>query len=392
MLNIVPKLHKSKAKLGKAAWCVDSRSVLKNGTRKFFATKQDALHAIDKIEAEVSPAADTSESWKWTFADLWDEYEKHLADERRTRQISQDSFKNKNRHAKQHLKLIVDGQPLAKMRVADLSKGKVQNQIVKQLMIGHTDKTVRNHLTSLSVMCEYAISMECRTTNFTHKVKAKGEKLGKSGDKAEKILPSIIKAIEDAIHPHWKLAFRFACMTGLRQGEQRALTWDQVDLDNLKIRVTQAMKPHDNRNPGETKTRAGRRVVPLHPELAKELRELYLQQGRPNDPDAYVFPSRVDTPIHGEKFLYAIGRACRNAGVAHVTWHELRHFYASKILQAFPDDLWRVKNYMGHETIKVTQTTYGHWLDSGQEDKYATDKLVEHFADMHDVQKVAQVF
>ena len=382
MLNIAPKKIKSKAKLGRAAWCVDSRFVLKGGTRKFFWTKEDALRFIDNLEAEASPAVDTTDTWKWTFADLWVEYEKHLKNERRDREISEDNFKIKTRHAKHHLKLIVDDEPLATMRVADLTKGKVENQIVKQLKVGMTKKTVRNHLTSLSLMCEYAISMECRTTNPTKKVTPKGEKEGKTGHKAEKILPSVIKSIEEAMNANWKLAFRFACMTGLRQGEQRALTWGQVDLDNLKVHVTQAMKKYDSQNPGDTKTRAGLRVVPLHPELAKELRELFLQQGRPNDPDAYVFPSKVGTPLHGEKFLYAIGRACRKAGVKHVTWHELRHFYASKILQAFPDDLWRVKNYMGHETIKVTQTTYGHWLDENKEDEYASDKLVQHFANV----------
>jgi integrase len=382
MLNIAPKKIKSKAKLGKAAWCVDSRYVMAGGSRQFFSTKQDALHFIDKLEAEASPAADTSDTWKWTFADLWVAYEKHLKNERRNREMSEDTFRTKTRHAKQHLKLIVDSEPLAKMRVADLTKGKVENQIVEQLRVGSTKKNVRNHLTSLSTMSEFAISMECRTTNPTKKVKPKGDKVGKSRHKAEKILPSVIKAIEEAMKPNWKLAFRFACMTGLRQGEQRALTWGQLDLDNLKVHVVQAMKKYNSQNPGDTKTKAGLRVVPLHPELAKELRELFLQQGRPNDPDAYVFPSQVGTPLHGEKFLYAIGRACRKAGVQHVTWHELRHFYASKILQAFPDDLWRVKNYMGHETIKVTQTTYGHWLDENKEDEYASDKLVQHFANV----------
>ena len=36
MLNIVPKLQKSKAKLGKAAWCVDTRYVMASGSRHFF--------------------------------------------------------------------------------------------------------------------------------------------------------------------------------------------------------------------------------------------------------------------------------------------------------------------------------------------------------------------
>jgi integrase len=386
MLNIAPKISRSRKKSGHAPWQVDSRYVLKNGSRKFFWTREDALHFINKLEAEASPAADTTDTWKWTFADLCEHpdvgYKKHLKERKKFRQIKENDYRTKKRHAKELLTVIVDGEPLAKMRVADLTKGKVQNQIIKQWASGHTDKTVANYLTSLSVMCEYAISLECRTTNFTHKVKPLGEKRSKSNDKASKILPSVIKAIEEAMKANWKLAFRFACMTGLRQGEQRALTWGQVDLDNLKVHVTQAMQPHDNLNPGDTKTKAGRRVVPLHPELAKELRELFLQQGRPNDPNAYVFPSRVGTPLHGEKFLYAVGAACRKAGVEHVTWHELRHFYASKILQAFPDDLWRVKNYMGHETIDVTQKRYGHWLDENKEDEYATDKLVQHFANV----------
>ena len=82
--------------------------------------------------------------------------------------------------------------------------------------------------------------MECRTTNPTKKVNSKGEKEGKSGHKAERF--TVCTVIEEAMSAHWKLAFRFACMTGLRQGEQRALTWGQVDLDNLKVHVTQAMK------------------------------------------------------------------------------------------------------------------------------------------------------
>ncbi len=91
------KKIKSKAKLGRASWCVDSRFVLKGGTRKFFWTKEDALRFIDNLEAEASPAVDTTDTWKWTFADLWVHYKKHLKNERRDREISEDNFKIKTR-------------------------------------------------------------------------------------------------------------------------------------------------------------------------------------------------------------------------------------------------------------------------------------------------------
>ena len=116
------------------------------------------------------------------------------------------------------------------MRVADLTKGKVET-VVKQLKVGMTKKTVRNHLTSLSLMCEYAISMECRTTNQP-KVTPKGEKESRAATKLKRFYRLL--RLSKRRGTYWKLAFRFACMTGLRQGEQRALTWGQVDLDNQK--------------------------------------------------------------------------------------------------------------------------------------------------------------
>ena len=149
MLNIVPKISKSRSKAGHAPWCVDSRYVLKNGTRKFFWTKQDALQFIDKLEAEASPAADSTDTWKWTFADLWKKYEEHLEDEKKIGEISEGGHRIKQRHATEHLALIVDGEPSSKMCVADLTKCKVQHQSVDQLWVGRTPKNVHNHLTTL---------------------------------------------------------------------------------------------------------------------------------------------------------------------------------------------------------------------------------------------------
>ena len=75
------------------------------------------------------------------------------------------------------------------------------------------------------------------------------------------------------------------------------------------------------------------------------------------------------------KFLKALHRACDAAGVDRIRWHDLRHYYASKLLMAYPNDLFRVKSYMGHATIAITQEIYGHWLDTSGEDTEAVDKL-----------------
>ena len=75
------------------------------------------------------------------------------------------------------------------------------------------------------------------------------------------------------------------------------------------------------------------------------------------------------------KFLRAIQRACDAAGVERIRWHDLRHYYASMMLKHYPDDLWRVSRYLGHEKIETTQTIYGHWLESETDDVETQEKL-----------------
>ena len=75
MLNIQVKHITSKAKLGKAPWCVDTRSVLPGGTRKFYRTKEEALHAIAHLNKENTSAGKSStQTWKWSFQELADDY------------------------------------------------------------------------------------------------------------------------------------------------------------------------------------------------------------------------------------------------------------------------------------------------------------------------------
>lgn len=373
MLNVSPKFIKSRAQNGKAPWCVDTRSVLANGTRKFFKTKEEAFVHIRQLSGEVAPEAKTRDSWKWNFEELGAHYRAELESQLKYREIRNGDYTIKLRHLRMFLDFIVDGQQVRFMKVTDLSKGMVADQIVNQLKIGRTKKTVANHMTSLSQLMEYAILKGCRETNPTRKVKRKGTVESKAGRAALRINKNIMDSIIDQMDPWWQLATRFAVMTGLRQGEQRALTWAQLDLDNSKVHVTQAIK-HKEKLPDAPKTKQGLRTVPLPRDLVQALREEYIRQGRPSS-KSYVFASSAGTMKMADKFLTHIKAACKRAGVPEMTWHELRHYYASVLLTVYPNDLWRVKNYMGHETIDITQTTYGHWLEADGEDTQAVDML-----------------
>jgi len=375
MLQITPKKIKSRVLAGHSPWCVDTRSVLSGGTRKFYETREQAQAAIDALVKETSDVNKSSDAWKWTFYDLAKNYIAQVEKEYRDGEQSKSYHQEKVRHVDCFLDCVVDGKPLADMRVADLTKGMVAHQVMDQLKVNRKDKTVKNICGSVGMMINFAIIEGCRETNPLQGVKRKGAIQSVEGDnKAQRIATDIINNIIAEMNPRWQFIARFACTTGVRQGEQRALTWGQVDLEGGKVVIDRAIK-HKTTDIGGTKTYSGLRTIPLTRDVLATLKELYIQQGRPNDPDTLVFGTQFNHPVTAAKYLKRIKDACRRAGVAAIRWHDLRHYYASKLLQAYPDDLWRVKTYMGHSDIRITQGIYGHWLESDADNAAAVDKL-----------------
>jgi integrase len=373
MLSLAPKYHKSRAKLGKAAWCVDTRRVLHRGTRTFYSTKADAQQFIEQLKREHTSEARSSTTWKWTFGELQKKYISQLEQEYKKGEKSQTCLIDRKRHTKLFVGLTVDGAKIKDMKVRDLTKGMVAFDVMDQLREGRTKKTVENILTSVGQMIMYSLIRGCRETNPLTGVERRGNEARAERDKAKRIAPAVIDSIMAQMTTEWRITMRFACTTGLRQGEQRALTWGCLDLDNSKVNVTRSVK-HKTRKVGTTKTKSGQRTVPLTRDMVQALKELYIRRGRPNE-EALVFCSNLGTLRMPFKYLKALHRACDAAGVERIRWHDLRHYYASKLLMAYGDDLYRVKSYMGHATIAITQDTYGHWLDQSGEDTEAVDKL-----------------
>ena len=140
----------------------------------------------------------------------------------------------------------------------------------------------------------------------------------------------------------WNLV-AFAIETGLRQGEQFSLRWDQVDLENGVLTLPM---------PKGGKTRH----VPLSRGAQQILRSLesFLSS-------AFVFPGLrgMDHPLDARAFeRRAYEPALRKAGIRGVCWYTLRHTAASRRIMAGVD-LVTVKEIMGHRDIETT-LRYAH--------------------------------
>lgn len=142
----------------------------------------------------------------------------------------------------------------------------------------------------------------------------------------------------DHLHPFVLLAVN----TGLRRGEIFNLRWRDVDLDRAFLTV------------GGAGAKSGRtRHVPLNTEAAS-----VLTSWQPEKPagDAYVFPGDDDKPMTSLKTSWlAIAKAAK---LKHFRFHDLRHTFASKLVQRGVD-LATVRDLLGHSDFSLT-LRYAH--------------------------------
>lgn len=112
----------------------------------------------------------------------------------------------------------------------------------------------------------------------------------------------------------WDMA-RFAMLTGLRRSEQLRLRWSWIRSDQLRV------------DPDVAKSRKARVVV--LPPAALEI----LVRARVGNSTPLVFPTEQGHVWNPSNLMHDHWRpAVRAAGLFGVTWHRLRHEYASKLV------------------------------------------------------------
>lgn len=135
-------------------------------------------------------------------------------------------------------------------------------------------------------------------------------------------------------------AFIVALHTGMRQSEQFGLTWDRVDLDRKRIRLTNTKNGSD-------------RDVPMNKTCYAALKELYDSRGA----NEHVFQStRYKRVLKNPRKWFET--VMRDAKVHDLHWHDLRHSFCSRLVMAGVN-LRTVMELAGHKSIEVT-TRYAH--------------------------------
>lgn len=179
--------------------------------------------------------------------------------------------------------------------------------------------------------------------------------------------------------PMWRLLWKLAFTTGMRQGERLGLTVGEIIVRDgtVCINVQWQLKQwayvasSDDLPNGmqarhlagklwltEPKTAAGRRTIPLPKVLARELLE-YMRANNRTQPDQLVFVRPDGRPIGPDAERYVWRKALERAGLPHVHVHSARHTAATAMMRMGVSDAVR-EAVIGHSSIRVTNEVYTH--------------------------------
>ena len=190
-----------------------------------------------------------------------------------------------------------------------------------------------------------------------------------------------LRLFEAARGTRWENLYVVAVRTGLRQGELLGLKWADLNLDVspavLTLRRSLAEKSGGGFYFTPTKRKRGRRKLALLTEAVEALRRQKVRQaeekkamGERWQENGLVFPSSIGTPMNRHNlFLRYFKPLLKKAGLPDITFHDLRHSFATIMLFEWGVTPRTVQEMMGHSSIKITMDIYSHVMPNHQADE-----------------------
>ena len=295
---------------------------------KELAKKLLAKRIVEVTEAKI--AGVTVDRPVVTFTEFVKEYTRHIEAKKTVASIARD------KEIIERLK-----KTFGDARMKDVTTGMVQRYMDDRMHDtygkGHP---YRPATINREIICLSAISREAVKRDHVVKNPVRGVKLLKEDNKIVRYLSDDEeRRLMAACTPNLKPIVVFALNTGMRKGEILNLEWDDVDLEQRLIRV---------RNTKSKRTR----YIPINTTLKTVLAGLAKYEGCP-----HVF-TNPDTRTRWCDQKIAWRYTIRRAKVTKFRFHDLRHTFASRLVQAGVP-LQAVQELLGHATIEMTMR-YAH--------------------------------
>lgn len=284
----------------------------------------------------------------------------------------------------------IENSPICEIRLKNLTPSDIQNYYKSLINNKKSVAAVRNLHKLIGPAIRYAYDSNRIVKDFSRSIVLpkdnEQKKLNKVSDVRPFTLNEQMKFIEAIKGDPLEMLFIAALDTGLRQGELFALTWDDIDFDNLYIKVNKSFKSVRNIDTGKyegitqtPKTNNAVRSVPIPIHLLNKLKQYQLQQKELKLKMAnlykdsnLVFCNEFGRHLDSSNIRKKLKKILKNIGLPDRRFHDLRHTYATRLFE-LGENPKTVQELLGHSNISITLDTYTHVLESMK--KKAASKL-----------------
>jgi integrase len=237
-------------------------------------------------------------------------------------------------------------------RLRDITRGDIKKFIAERCVVisPKTKRPIRPATINRQTMCLSAIFREAWDREYVDRNPCRGVRLLPENNKRVRWLTDDEeKKLLGACAVHLRPIVLTAIHSGMRKGELLSLTWGDIDFDQRLVRVrAENSKTHKTR------------YIPMNDTLYATLKEIAPSSDAWGAALPVFAHSESDTQRKGPRrgVRTAFEAACRRADVTDLHFHDLRHTFASRLVQAGVA-LNRVGELLGHSTLQVTMR-YAH--------------------------------
>jgi integrase len=337
-------------------YAVDFRDQFKRRIQKTFATPREAVNfekdALSQVARReyVKPANETV---------------KELAEKWHQRKVDAGSY---SRATLEFWKNHIEGfivPSIGSVKVVDVDVEKVETAAATWKLAPQTVNKVLTTLTAIFALGKRYKLIKDNPAADAERMKLATEDednviVGRDEVYNKEELGKLLAATEPGSRE--RIALMIPCFTGVRIGEEIALSWPAIDLKGGKLNVRLSMADSDKglepifKTP---KSKSSRRQISLAQELVHELRVWKLKC--PTSARDLVLATEEGKPMHRKAISKLLDAAIEKAEIKRLTHHGLRHTFASLLL-ADGADIAEVSHLLGHKNPGITLRIYSHFV------------------------------
>ncbi len=242
------------------------------------------------------------------------------------------------------------------IKLVDITPMVITHLIKTKMADGLSNKSVNHLLTTLGTAFNWSMRngyIMYNPVQFVKKLKVEHIEMSF----LTKTEIEIVLNYTEENYPDFYPLLLTAIYSGMRRGEILGLTWDCVNFKKSTIKVKQTLHKGKISTP---KTKNSIREIKVPTKVIDVLKELK-DKSEPNVLNLVFAQSNGKFLDADNMIKRRFNKVLDGAGVARVRFHDLRHTYASLLLEK-DLNIKYIQKQMGHASFEITMNTYAHLM------------------------------